>query len=382
MRMESSVSFNSTASLTASGKKVRLIVRSADEAVRVIREQLGPGAQVVSVKQVEGEGLARFLRAPRLEVIAVMPDENASQGRALPSLKGGIPSASMRSAYEACVSEESASFNADRFSSLGGQAAAFPLTGRLEDVLKRAGFDDGLLNDLFCNTDWNEWASLPLAQGVAAVGQGLIAGYKKQPAVALTGRVALFGTPGVGTTTALCKLLSQAVFWKGERVEVLKFEADAPNPDEALRVFCDVLGAPLHRDPVDIPHLDPEARLFIDIAGLPSTAKDWEGVKSRLAELKVETRILVANAAYEGPLLNQAYALANRLQATHVLFTHTDEVDRVLKLWRFLLRGKLSPLGLSHGQSVTGDFTADSLPWLLERTFPASLLGAIGLPLN
>jgi flagellar biosynthesis protein FlhF len=363
---------------TLSGKKVRLIVRSAEEAVQIIREKLGPGAQVLSVKQVEGEGLARFLRAPRLEVIAVMPDEKEPKLKA--PLKSPSPQAGLNldAIYRAAGMPNGAPMDDQQTDSLKTLAIS-AVSGRLEALLRRSGFDDGLLNDFFCQSQWKDWQALPLAQGVTAVGHSLIEAFKKVQKQPLSTRIALFGTPGVGTTTALCKLLSQAVFWKAEEVEVLKFEGDAPNPDQALGVFCDVLGAPLHRDPLDIPHLNPLARLFIDIPGLPSEVEGWKAVRSRLDELKVQTRILVAHAAYEGPLLEKAYALATRMQATHVLFTHTDEVDNVSKLWRFFLRGRLAPIGLSHGQSVTGDFTADPLPWLLERTFPSGLLEGIGI---
>ena len=52
------------------GEQYRFIVASADEAVRILRERLGENARVVSVRQVEGAGLSKFLRAPKLEVIA------------------------------------------------------------------------------------------------------------------------------------------------------------------------------------------------------------------------------------------------------------------------------------------------------------------------
>ena len=59
---------------TESGKKFRLIVRSA-EAVRVIRDKLGDNAKVISVRQVGGEGLKRFISSPKLEVIAQIVDD-------------------------------------------------------------------------------------------------------------------------------------------------------------------------------------------------------------------------------------------------------------------------------------------------------------------
>src|SRR4051812_36335247 len=57
------------------GDQFRFVVRSAKEAVRILHERLGEKARVISVRQVEGAGLARFLRAPKLEVIAEVIDE-------------------------------------------------------------------------------------------------------------------------------------------------------------------------------------------------------------------------------------------------------------------------------------------------------------------
>jgi len=55
---------------TSADAQYKFVVSSANEAVSVLRERLGENAKVISVRQIEGAGLARFLRAPRLEVIA------------------------------------------------------------------------------------------------------------------------------------------------------------------------------------------------------------------------------------------------------------------------------------------------------------------------
>ena len=47
------------------GKKFRLTVKSAEEAVRVIRDKLGDNARVLSVRQVGGEGLKKFISSPK-----------------------------------------------------------------------------------------------------------------------------------------------------------------------------------------------------------------------------------------------------------------------------------------------------------------------------
>ena len=60
-------------------KKFRLVVRSAEEAVRVIREKLGEDAKVLSVRQVGGSGLKRFVSSPKLEVIAHVPEAEVAE---------------------------------------------------------------------------------------------------------------------------------------------------------------------------------------------------------------------------------------------------------------------------------------------------------------
>ena len=47
-------------------KKIRLVEKTAEEAVRLINEKLGEQAKVVSVKQIGGEGLKRFISSPNL----------------------------------------------------------------------------------------------------------------------------------------------------------------------------------------------------------------------------------------------------------------------------------------------------------------------------
>src|SRR5580698_77439 len=60
----------------------RFLVKSAAEAVDLIRERLGPDARVLSVRAVEATGLRRLFRMPQLEVIAQIdvkfPDTAAS----------------------------------------------------------------------------------------------------------------------------------------------------------------------------------------------------------------------------------------------------------------------------------------------------------------
>ena len=53
----------------SSPKRFRLVVRSAEEAVRMIREKLGENARVVSVRQTGGEGLKDLSHHPSSKLL-------------------------------------------------------------------------------------------------------------------------------------------------------------------------------------------------------------------------------------------------------------------------------------------------------------------------
>ena len=87
---------------TTEPSRFRFVVRSAEEAVTVLREKLGPRARVVSVKQVQGKGLARFLSAPSLEVIAEVPPDVAA-----PAEKNAEPRTESKPLATTCTGSQS-----------------------------------------------------------------------------------------------------------------------------------------------------------------------------------------------------------------------------------------------------------------------------------
>src|SRR2546430_8752243 len=77
------------------GATYKFIVRSADEAVRTIKERLGENAKVLSVRQVPTEGITGLFAKPKLEVIAQVaeveqPPEPARSEPRLESISDGV----------------------------------------------------------------------------------------------------------------------------------------------------------------------------------------------------------------------------------------------------------------------------------------------------
>ena len=155
---------------------------------------------------------------------------------------------------------------------------------------------------------------------------------------------------------------------------MLKVENGIPNPDDALRIFCEVIGVTLYRESTKIPKSSFDSPLYLDFPGLSLAHNDdWMKAKQDLDDLNVETRVLVLNSAYDKQVLNKSINFGNNIGVTHLAFTHFDELSNSTKLWPLLLRNNLSPLCVCNGQNVTGDFSTSVLNQMIAKTFPEEL---------
>ena len=155
---------------------------------------------------------------------------------------------------------------------------------------------------------------------------------------------------------------------------VLKVENGIPNPDDALRIFCEVVGVTLFREPGNIPQIGENSPLYLDFPGLSlSHIDDWVETKETLDQLEVTTRVLVLNGAYDRQVLLKNISSGKHLGATHLAFTHFDELSNSTKQWPIILHSGLAPLCICNGQNVTGDFTTSVLNQMIARTFPEEL---------
>ena len=363
------------------GKRYKLIVRSAEEAVRVIREKLGDHAKVLSVRQVGGEGLKRFISSPKLEVIAEIqtpatPSEDEADGE--------------NKDTQTELKESSVKLDSVKSNAQNGPTNALPQDINKSDsldhdaglilendtlsLLQKTGFDQTLLRDIQSWPNWDDVKDLPLADALKHITVGLSDRYRSSPEVKTTSKIALIGSPGVGKTTTLCKFLAHEVFMNKTSPMVLKVESGVPNPDDALRIFCEVVGVTLYRQPESVPAASDQSPLYLDFPGLSlSNLDDWSQTKSTLDELEVSTRVLVINGAYDKDVLFRNINTANHLGATHLAITHFDEISNSTKLWPLIIRSNLTPLCICNGQNVTGDFTTGVLNQMISRTFPEEL---------
>lgn len=393
------------------GRKFRFTVGSTEEAVELIRKHLGPNARVLSVNQIEGKGIGRFIGAPKLEVIATVPpveEREAEAGRKKAEAEATRQTKNTRTEGPAPeqnpadnpfrpvgqhLRQTVGEFEADasvqdriaaKFSESNSRQSTtdrknfeekISTENRLSSLLRKARFDESLVTRIECSPKFKQLPSMPLNRALGEVFSILSEDYNSLEQKPLGKRVAFIGTPSVGKTTALCKKIAVDVFQHNLRVKVIKIDADQPNPDDSLRVFCDVTGVQLLRDPVDLSEFEDVDVVYIDTPGASATAvAEWRSLHERLSALECESRILVVNAAYDNEAIRSAYNLGHRNQATHVVFSHIDELSNLTKLWQYLLCGGLPAVFYSHGQDATGDYSEEVLEFMMERTFPHHLV--------
>ncbi len=368
------------------GKKYRFVVRSAEEAIHILRTRLGEEAKVLSVKQIGGKGLNKFLQSPRMEIIATVPNTGADVQLSESAIEKQEPITKKNNPAETTETKTAGVEDALREGLDSGPSK--PATnlyrsndevasrqGKGKDIwelLRRSHFSEGLISTLrYASQDGSRLEDLPTNLALAEVRQRLIQSYKELDILPITKRVAFLGTPGTGKTTALCKRLAHDIFIARKDISVLKIDNDTPNPDEALSIFCDVLGVPLMRDPVDREELEGGDTLYLDLPGVNLYEnEDWARLVERLDTLEVQTRILVVNGCYEMDQIEKTVMKGERLGVTHLCITHMDEVTSSAKFWPIVLRSGLSPYFISNGQSVTGDYTDDVEQYLSEKSFP------------
>ena len=339
-------------------QRIRFIVSTAEEAVTVLRDRFEGKAKVVSVRQVEGTGLARFLQAPKLEVIAEMVEEVAlspeDEGIDEEDEGGIVPGPEPVAAPVPSVESQPE----NRLSGLAR-------------LLRAGGLSTQLLAGLQSRSEWSSLEKMPRQRALLRVGMNLRTDFDAIQRRPLGNRVAFIGGPGVGKTTALCKWLASEVFVRGKRSAVLKLDLERANPGDALAVFCEALGVPCARSIPDVPTLGPEESLFIDVPGIvPGGDDDAAPLTEALGPLFVTNRVIVINAAYDPELMKRAFGFAARADCTHVVFTHLDELTQWGKLWEFLLNHQLTPLFLGTGPNIAGDLEENVFAAVLARTFP------------
>lgn len=314
---------------------------NADDAVRQVRENLGPDAVIMSVRKLPASGLARLLNhAGQIEVTACVPEKPrhlVPQGEDV-----YVP-------YGETNAEETPAQPPLRAAHRWRSIAWLESLGLLPEFADR-------LELKLRTTHGTKPPEMPIAEW-AAVRDTLATFWRPPPHEEDgTGRPHVFiGPPGSGKTTVLCKWLTSAVLRGEHRARVWRLDGEVANTSEFLSLHCEMVGAPVERfwDGLG----GTEELLFVDLPGVETfNAAGARTLREILSSLPAPHIHLVLNAATETVLLFEQFNWFAPLLPEDLIFTHLDEEHRRVKLWNFVLGTNCSLGWLAGGQKIPGEF--------------------------
>lgn len=417
--MAESSSQSNPASGSSAEKEHRFVVQSVEEAVKRIRQELGAEAVVTRVNHLPPLPSGKNRGAARLEIFARLPsgedgsavsadtdqedeteetvetsgdeDQSESDGPSDQVEQAGgdeelnpaeallreeeISGEPMVQKVERSEHNEGGSPAPETRSRPAAPPRAAPASGavRLRQLLERGGLPPTVLARFEGDPVWNTIAQLPLHQAIPQTLRLLHRIFSEKQRRAGSNRTVFLGTPGTGKTTLLSKYVSRDVLTLERRPQVVRAELDGPNFAEGLQLQCELLRVPCFRSPEDLWDYGANEPVYWDLPGITLRGEtDFSAWSDWLDEQRIDTRIFVLHAGYEESLLKRSLQVATRLGATHLAFTHLDEVERWGKLWYFVMHPGFSISPSSRGADFNQGLIPDFWESLIQNSFPGT----------
>lgn len=370
-------------------KIYQFIAENAAQAVEQIRQQLGPRAVVLNIRQLPAEGISRLWSKPRIEVLAGLEAAGSAPATVLPPVGAGprldvvdndssiIPEASPLST--GLPAQKSLLSAADLFARQGESATQAPvkLSGgaagwRVPTMLQDMGLAPMHAHQFVDHLQSRHGERPPasLREEISIACSVLAEFWDRKPVPATGSSVHVFVGPfGAGKTTVICKWLTQTTLLAGHSARVWRLDGATANTAESLSVYGEILGVPVARS-LTFGEGAPPDIAFIDLPGV-----DWRDAAAvrelarRLTDLPPAQVHLVLNAAYESSILQAQAQAFRQLPVQDIVLTHLDEEVRWGKLWNLVLGTNYRVGWLSAGQNIPGTFVAATAGEIIARQF-------------
>ena len=305
---------------------------TVQEALRAVREDLGPDALVLSTRMVAAKGIRGWLGRRMVEVTAAAQRPRMSDHRHLPE----------REEPETRPSRE--------------QQAVQEIAARLQ----ASGLDSMLAREI-AQAHPRDLRRAPSAQTLrrmlAEHLEPLAAQDKSFAPVEV-----FVGPPGVGKTTTIAKIASRERALNGKRMGLVAADGFRVGAVEQLRLYADILGTPLTvaRTPLELDdalHSGRKSRrtLLIDTAGR-SASDDMSRDMLRVLAGRSDVRMhLVVSADTPPSSMKRILDRFELAKPSRLVLTKVDETESLAPVVQLLRECQLPLSYLGTGQNVPED---------------------------
>ena len=388
------------------------------EALRKVRESLGPDAVILSNRPVDGV----------VEILALASDDAASVSAPAPDTEMAQPRPSLQIPAEPFVNRRATApqdpyaapaapaFDMAQMSSLmqaaiahAKDSAAAEMSGMMDEIRAMRGQMETQLAEI----SWGATAQRE-PQKAGVLREMLAAGFsaslsryliEKLPAgkdsaeslrwiktvlnrnlttlenedeiLEKGGVFALVGPTGVGKTTTTAKLAARCVMRHGpEKLALITTDAYRIGAHEQLRIYGKILGVMVHsvKDEADLRIALKELRnkhtVLIDTVGVSQRDQNVAAQVAMLSESGADVkRLLCLNATSTNETLNEVVRAYQGSGLAGCIMTKLDEAASIGNVLDVIIRQKLNLFYISNGQRVPEDLHLADRGMLVDRAF-------------
>ncbi len=374
-------------------KVKKFVAATTREALRQVREALGPDAVILSNRQLASGVEIMALASADMSCLMAAPEPQAVTHKSAPAVAAATPGEQGRRpggpAPTTPAAEPMAQIIINEIQTMRGMLEEQLATLAWGDMQRRepgrarmlremlgAGFSPLLSRQLLeklppCGDHEQsmKWAQAALVRSMHTVAADEI--------IHRAGVYALIGPTGVGKTTTVAKLAARCVVRHGaDKVALLSTDSYRIGGHEQLRIYGKLLGVPVRaiKDAEDLQLTLAELRnkhlVLIDTVGMGQRDQMVAEQVAMLSNCGCEVqRLLLLNATGNGDTLDdvvRAYQ-GNGLQGC--IITKVDEAVSLGVVLDTVIRHQLPLHYVANGQKVPEDLHAVNAEYLLHRAF-------------
>jgi flagellar biosynthesis protein FlhF len=310
------------------------------DALRAVREDLGPNALVLSTRSVTATGVRGLLGKREVEITAAAERHEVPEVRHLdppPGAKARKPRSGQALRLRSGLAERAAGEISARLQASGLDASLAAEIAAQHPVNRRRGAN-------------LESLRTTLATELAALAAG------DEPYAPIE---VFVGPPGAGKTTTIAKIAAQERARQGQRLGLLAADGFRVGAIEQLRLYADILGSPFGaaRTPDEFLRTIDEVKrpVLVDTAGRsPSDdiSKDMFRVLASRRDVRTHLVIPATTTAKTAGRLFDRFADA---RPSRVVLTRLDEAESIGSLVSVLRERSLPLSYFGTGQNVPAD---------------------------